>query len=115
MLQVRLRMTRRSFLVGHAPLAATLVIDEADRSASPRDLFWPWFAANVSVFGISYGSAQCAQLLSAGAPGIHFYALNRWPATRAILERTESLSLDTGRSVVAGWLPGDVGPLGGRL
>jgi nucleobase:cation symporter-1, NCS1 family len=30
------------------------IIDEADRSARPRDLFWPWFAANVSVFGISY-------------------------------------------------------------
>jgi purine-cytosine permease-like protein len=30
------------------------IIDEADRTAKPRDLFWPWFAANVSVFGISY-------------------------------------------------------------
>jgi methylenetetrahydrofolate reductase (NADPH) len=36
-------------------------------------------------FGVSYGAAQCAGLLAAGAPGIHFYALNRWPATRAIL------------------------------
>jgi methylenetetrahydrofolate reductase (NADH) len=35
--------------------------------------------------GVSYGAAQCAGLLAAGAPGIHFYALNRWPATRAIL------------------------------
>ncbi|WP_457208371.1 cytosine permease, partial [Nocardioides sp. P5_C9_2] len=32
------------------------IIDEADRTARPADLFWPWFAANVSVFGISYGS-----------------------------------------------------------
>jgi NCS1 family nucleobase:cation symporter-1 len=32
------------------------IIDEADRSARPRDLFWPWFAANVSVFGLSYAS-----------------------------------------------------------
>ena len=32
------------------------VIDEAERTASPRDLFWPWFAANVSVFGISYAA-----------------------------------------------------------
>src|SRR5688500_15985201 len=32
------------------------IIDEADRTASPRDLFWPWFAANVSVFGISYAA-----------------------------------------------------------
>jgi NCS1 family nucleobase:cation symporter-1 len=32
------------------------IIDEADRTARPRDLFWPWFAANVSVFGLSYAS-----------------------------------------------------------
>ncbi len=32
------------------------VVDEADRKGRPRDLFWPWFAANVSVLGISYGS-----------------------------------------------------------
>src|SRR5512132_1838706 len=30
------------------------IIDEAARPARPSDLFWPWFAANVSVFGISY-------------------------------------------------------------
>jgi len=27
-----------------------------ERKGRPRDLFWPWFAANVSVFSISYGS-----------------------------------------------------------
>jgi NCS1 family nucleobase:cation symporter-1 len=32
------------------------VIGEDERTASPRDLFWPWFAANVSVFGISYAA-----------------------------------------------------------
>ncbi|WP_377645216.1 purine-cytosine permease family protein [Oryzobacter terrae] len=32
------------------------IIDEAERTASPKDLFWPWFAANVSVFGISYAA-----------------------------------------------------------
>ena len=32
------------------------IVPEADRTAKPRDLFWPWFAANVSVFGMSYGS-----------------------------------------------------------
>ncbi|MDP9187669.1 MAG: methylenetetrahydrofolate reductase [NAD(P)H] [Actinomycetota bacterium] len=36
-------------------------------------------------FGIAYGAQQCSQLLAHGAPGIHFYALNRWPATKAIL------------------------------
>ena len=32
------------------------IVPEVDRTAKPRDLFWPWFAANVSVFGMSYGS-----------------------------------------------------------
>ncbi|WP_246136041.1 purine-cytosine permease family protein [Knoellia locipacati] len=32
------------------------IIDESARTAAPRDLFWPWFAANVSVFGISYAA-----------------------------------------------------------
>lgn len=35
--------------------------------------------------GVAYASQQSADLLRRGAPGIHFYALNRWPATRAIL------------------------------
>ena len=36
-------------------------------------------------FGVAYATLQCAQLLEAGVPGIHFYTLNRSPATRAIL------------------------------
>jgi purine-cytosine permease-like protein len=32
------------------------VIAEEDRKGHPRQLFWPWFAANVSVLAISYGS-----------------------------------------------------------
>ncbi|MGQ4527296.1 purine-cytosine permease family protein [Dermabacteraceae bacterium P13136] len=32
------------------------IIAEGERTAKPRDLFWPWFAANVSVFGMSYGA-----------------------------------------------------------
>jgi NCS1 family nucleobase:cation symporter-1 len=34
------------------------VITDAQRKGSPRDLFWPWFAANVSVLGISYGAFE---------------------------------------------------------
>src|SRR5258706_12327438 len=32
------------------------VITDSQRKGRPRDLFWPWFAANVSVLGLSYGS-----------------------------------------------------------
>jgi nucleobase:cation symporter-1, NCS1 family len=31
-------------------------IAEGERKGKPRDLFWPWFAANVSVLAVSYGS-----------------------------------------------------------
>src|ERR1700685_2181607 len=34
------------------------VIAESERKGRPRDLFWPWFAANVSVLGLGYGSFQ---------------------------------------------------------
>ena len=32
------------------------VIAEEERRGRPRDLFWPWFGANVSVLGLSYGA-----------------------------------------------------------
>src|SRR2546421_3546736 len=32
------------------------VISSGERKGSPRDLFWPWCAANIAVLGISYGS-----------------------------------------------------------
>ena len=32
------------------------VIAENERKGRPRDLFWPWCAANIAVLGISYGS-----------------------------------------------------------
>jgi len=39
----------------------------------------------VAELGVAYATLQCAELLAWGAPGIHFYTLNKSPATRAIL------------------------------
>ena len=52
------------------------VISESERKGHPRDLFWPWFAANVSVLGLSYGAFVLGfgisfwQALIVGAVGI---------------------------------------------
>src|SRR3954471_19885000 len=40
--------------------------------------------------GVAYATLQCADLLSRGAPGIHFYVLNRSPAARAVLAALRS-------------------------
>jgi methylenetetrahydrofolate reductase (NADPH) len=47
--------------------------------------------------GVSYSTLQCAELLARGAPGIHFYTLNRSPATRAILSALRLLKPWAGR------------------
>lgn len=39
----------------------------------------------IADLGVAYATLQCAHLLARGAPGIHFYTLNKSPATRAIL------------------------------
>ena len=38
-----------------------------------------------ALLGVAYAAQQCEDLLAGGAPGIHFYALNRAPGTRAVL------------------------------
>lgn len=52
------------------------VVSDAERRGSPRQLFWPWFGANVSVLGLGYGAFVLAfsvsfwQALIAGVIGI---------------------------------------------
>jgi methylenetetrahydrofolate reductase (NADPH) len=36
--------------------------------------------------GVAWAMKQCGELLSRGAPGIHFYTMNKSPATRRIFE-----------------------------
>jgi nucleobase:cation symporter-1, NCS1 family len=54
------------------------VIADAERKGRPAQLFWPWFAANVSVLGLSYGAFTLAfgisfwQAVIAGVIGIVF-------------------------------------------
>jgi methylenetetrahydrofolate reductase (NADPH) len=42
-------------------------------------------------FGIEYATQQCAELLRAGVPGLHFYTLNKARSTAAVLR---NLALD---------------------
>jgi methylenetetrahydrofolate reductase (NADPH) len=54
------------------PLRAAMEVRRTDGDAA-RDL------------GVAYATLQCADLLRRGAPGVHFYTLNRSTSTRAIL------------------------------
>jgi methylenetetrahydrofolate reductase (NADPH) len=55
-----------------APLRAALEVRRSDPDGSLQ-------------LGVAYASLQAADLLRRGAPGIHFYTLNRSPSSRAIL------------------------------
>jgi methylenetetrahydrofolate reductase (NADPH) len=55
-----------------APLSAALRVRREDAESTLQ-------------LGVAYASLQAAELLRGGAPGIHFYTLNKSPATRAIV------------------------------
>ena len=66
------RFTRMCGATLPAPFIAALRAREDDPNA-------------VADLGVAFATLQCQELLAGGAPGIHFYTLNRSPATRAIL------------------------------
>ena len=47
----------------------------------------------VQKYGVDFATRQCAQLLQQGAPGIHFYTLNRSGSTRRIVENLKKMRL----------------------
>ncbi len=61
-----------------------LLLEALEWRATDRDA--------VLQLGVAYATLQCAELLARGAPGIHFYTLNRSPATRAILSALQAAS-----------------------
>lgn len=47
----------------------------------------------VAELGVAYATAQCVDLIARGAPGIHFYTLNKSPATRAVVSALQATRL----------------------
>ncbi len=68
----------------------TQVIAESDRKGKPHDLFWPWCAANISVFAVSFGSFVLG------------FGLNLWQALVAAVVGTVAGFLLVGFVSVAG-------------
>jgi len=50
-------------------------------------------AAAVTRLGIAHATSQCIDLLTGGAPGIHFYTLNRSHATQDIFQALRAIKL----------------------
>lgn len=55
----------------------------------------------VAELGVAYATLQCIELLENGAPGIHFYTLNKSPATRAVVSALYASRLGMSRTPAA--------------
>ena len=81
------------------------VITDAERKGHPRDLFWPWFAANISVLGLGYGAF------------VLDFGVSFWQADRARADRHHRLlpALRVHRGGRQAGLGADHGARPGRL
>src|SRR5437016_739851 len=68
-------------------------IPESERHGRPFDLFWIWFAANVSILGLTYGAFL-----------VTFYGLNLWQGVLAAVVGTVASFLLVGFISLAGKL-----------
>jgi methylenetetrahydrofolate reductase (NADPH) len=59
-------------------IPAQMEADLAERQADP---------AAVVRYGVEWATRQCRELLGGGAPGVHFYTLNKSHSTAEVLER----------------------------
>jgi len=70
------RLSREGGTLFGAHVPASLLVELRRRADEPEA---------VAALGTAYAALQCSELLAGGAPGVHFYTLNRSPSTRAIL------------------------------
>jgi methylenetetrahydrofolate reductase (NADPH) len=90
---VRAAGIEQPIIPGLMPITSTRQIErmvELSNASIPEELLGQLeLRANdpstVLELGVAYSTLQAADLLARGAPGIHFYTLNRSPSTRAIL------------------------------
>jgi len=54
----------------------------------------------VTQFGIEYATRQCEELLRAGAPGLHFYTLNKARSTTAVVQNLALERLAVGETTI---------------
>ena len=74
----------------HLELNGTNFIQESERSGSPRSLFWPWAAGNVSFLALSYGAFFLG------------FGISFWQATFAAIIGTVASFVAVGISSLAG-------------
>jgi methylenetetrahydrofolate reductase (NADPH) len=67
---------RRFIALCGATIPPKLLVELEQRQTEPKA---------VEDLGVAFATLQCADLLRRGAPGIHFYTLNKSPASRAIV------------------------------